>query len=337
MSFETSYSCDTTNSWSSPEDNQLPVTAQHETCHDETIHNDMDSPVSKTLLNAFLEVCETEVKMNHFLKQQQSESHNRDDDDNMSTELRTLTSSEAKLRLDLENLDTSAFLPELCDSSDSVCSSQDDCESEYQGHPCILIDDRYNSTNSVSEKGISNRNLPLHEYIQRHNGTSDLSVFKCNETLSTKTSTTMSSQNTNISEFSQTDDCSNYDDVSVVEDYTNETRTKNQDKDLLQVMSSYLFGMHDYEVEPLWVSKNSSTDDKNTRSYQGTFCVFISTCMAICARNNENKLLPQQLFGSIVASLLITYIQLKIPHKVNEVHLAASILCVHLFLQSNIN
>merc|ERR1712232_1272674 len=241
------------------------------------IHNDIDSPVSKTLLNAFLEVCETEVKMNQFLKQQQSESHNRVDDDDMSTELRMLTSSEAKLRLDLENLDTSAFLPRLCDSSVSVCSSQDDCESKYQGNTCIVIDNGYNSTNSVSEKEMLNKTLPLHEYIQRQNETSDISVFKSNETLSTKTATTVSSQDTTISEFSQTDDCSNYDDVSILEDYTNETRTRKQDNDLLQVMSSYLFGVHDY---------------KYTRNYQGTFCVFTSTCMTIYGLQNHIKMLP---------------------------------------------
>merc|ERR1712232_433107 len=300
------------------------------------IHNDIDSPVSKTLLNAFLEVCETEVKMNQFLKQQQSESHNRVDDDDMSTELRMLTSSEAKLRLDLENLDTSAFLPRLCDSSVSVCSSQDDCESEYQGNTCIVIDNGYNSTNSVSEKEMLNKTLPLHEYIQRQNETSDISVFKSNETLSTKTATTVSSQDTSISVFSQTDDCSNYDDVSILEDYTNEIRTRKQDKDLLQVMSSYLFGVHDFQVRPLWVSKNSSTNDKYTRTYQGTFCVFTSTCMTIYGLQNQTRMLPDEVFPSILASLLITYFQLKIPHKVSEVCLAASIMCVHLFLQTNL-
>ena len=337
MSFQTSYTCDRTNSWSSPEDKQLSVTIQHEMFHDETINYDIDSPVSKTLLNAFLEVCETEVKMNQFLKQPQSESRNRDDDDNMSTELRMLTSSEAKLRSDLENLDTSAFLPQLCDSSDSVCSSQDDCKSDYQGHTCILIDDRYNITNSVSEKEMTNKNFPLHEYIERHNETSDFSDFKCNETLSTKTATTMSSQDTDISEFSQTDDHSINYKISILEDYTNETRTRKQDKDLLEVMSSYLFGVHDYEVKPLWAFRNSLTDDKYTRNYQGTLCVFTSTWMTICSLQNQTTLLPQELFPAILSSLLITYIQLKIPHKVSEVYLAASIFCVHIFLQSYIN
>ena len=323
MSFQTPHARENTNCWSSPEDQHLALTTPPETCNEDNIHNDIESPVSKTLLNAFLKVCETEIKMDQLLKQEQSESHHRDDDDNMSTELRMLTSSEAKLRLDLENIDASAFLPQLCDTSDGSCSSQDDCDNTYQGHACI----------------VSNHNLPLHEYIQRNNETSELSVCKCDETLSTRTATTMSSKDTDteISEFSETYECGKFVDISIPQGCTKETRTTTKDdKDVLQVMSSYLFGVHDYKVKPLWIFKNSSTDDEHTRSYQGTVCVFVSTCMAISDLQKHVTMLPQQFYLSILVSLLITYIQSKIPHTIGEVQLAASILCSHMLLQTYI-
>ena len=95
--------------------NLVPVYADE---NDQTI----DSPVFKSLPDAVLQVSQTKVKMDRFLRQQSSESYYQDDNDDMSTELRMLKSSEEKLEYDMERIENYEYLPQLACSSD--CDSQ---------------------------------------------------------------------------------------------------------------------------------------------------------------------------------------------------------------------
>jgi len=96
--------------------NLVPVYADE---NDQTI----ESPVSRSLSDAVLQVSQSKVKMDQFLRQQSSESYYQDDNDDMSTELRMLKSSEEKLRNDMERIENYEYLPQLACPSD--CDSQE--------------------------------------------------------------------------------------------------------------------------------------------------------------------------------------------------------------------
>ena len=114
----------------------------------------LDSPVSKSLLTAFLQVCESQAKMNQFLRQKSMDSYQGEDDDNMSAELRKLNDNSHLLRQDLERVIKPDSLPRLCsssenDSQDSVCSS---LKSYFSHLDCKSVSSLQEFNSFISEK-----------------------------------------------------------------------------------------------------------------------------------------------------------------------------------------
>ena len=111
-----------------------------------------ESPVPSSLSDAILKVSQTKGQMDEFLRQQSQPYYERDDDDNMSAELRMLKGSEEKLRRDMENIDIYMNLPRLAHLSD--CESEESSENSI---PSQCFDDNnvcrklYSSFNEVMD------------------------------------------------------------------------------------------------------------------------------------------------------------------------------------------
>lgn len=86
----------------------------------------LESPVSSSLSDAILKASQSKGQMDEFLRQQSQSYYERDDDDNMSTELRMLKGSEEKLRRDMERIEIYMNLPQLAHVSD--CESEESSE-----------------------------------------------------------------------------------------------------------------------------------------------------------------------------------------------------------------
>lgn len=295
----------------------------------------IDSPISKSLLNSYLQVCESKVKMDQFLKRSVSQTQFQDDNDDMSTELRMLKLSEEKLRSDLENVDTSMFLPHLCYSSDVESQGSLSHESIFgnasQANQTVNFPqetlDRFTTTTNETNLFDHSPNYKYKDKFGRH------SACKCNDTLTTITATTgFSSLPTNTSEsYIMNEYGYNYD-ISIEKVDDDEEIPTYQDQDLFELFSSYLFGLHKYKVKSFWNLEGPPLE--YTRSIQGTMCIFVSTFIALCGIQSQASMCLYEVFYCLVASSIITFSSVKMPHTISDVHLGASIFCVNMLLHN---
>jgi len=293
----------------------------------------IDSPISKSLLNSYLQVCESKVKMDQFLKRSVSQTQFQDDNDDMSTELRMLKLSEEKLRSDLENLDTSMFLPHLCYSSDVESQGSLSHESIFgntsQPNQTVYFPQETLDRFTTMTKEIS----PIDHSPDYKNNFGRHLASKCNDTLTTITATTgFPSLPTNTSTSYITNEYGYNYDISIEKVDDDEEIPTYQDQDLFELFSSYLFGLHKYKVKSCWNPQGSSLE--YTRSIQGTMCIFVSTFIALCGVQSQTSMFLYEVFYCLVASLIITFSTVKMPHKMSDVHLGASIFCVNMLLNN---
>ena len=293
----------------------------------------MDSPISKSLLNSYLQVCESKIEMDQFLKRSVSQTQFQHDNDDMSTELRMLKLSEEKLREEMENLDKSMFLPHLCYSSDIASqgslSHENICESASQPNQIVKFPQEILNRFSLNTKEISliDQSPEYKDDISRH------STYKCNDTLTTITAATgHSSLQTNASQY-ESFIMNEYDckyNISIEKVDTDGEIPINQDQDLFEVLSSYLFGLQKYKVKSFWNSQRSSFE--YTRSIQGTMCIFVSVFTALCGLQSQSSMFHCEVFGYLLASIVLTFFVVKMPHRMSDVHMGASIFCMNMFV-----
>ncbi len=308
----------------------------------------LDSPVSKSLLNAFLQVCESQAEMNQFLRQKSIDSCRREDDDNMSAELRRLNDNSKLLRQDLERVHKPDSLPRLCspsehDSQDSVGSSLKshsshlDCKSfsSFQEFNTFISDmknksrlqNQQHNVASFQSKGpiqhtSSKTNQENIKKSQFENKCLNHVVCDCNESVSTNITSC----------YDSTSLCQNetvYRKIIFIKSPCRLGKIieeSSQGKDLVDSMTLLFFGCNEYTIQSIFVPKKSQHYTCRKRDVQGTFSVFASLFITTYGWNNDTVSISNKLLISFLLSVLFTYLLVMLPHNLPETSLSVCIL-----------